>query len=163
MLTIAFVTLVMSLQQTPCQTGQVIDVDRRRDFELNICGAGVVALRGVEPPLGATHGGLPFNGAISGEMLGIKDYGPEAINFMLKLLVGKRVTLVADGWRIGDREGRRYAYVFLPDKTLLNAELIRHGYGYASREGSHPRRDEFIALEAAAHRQRVGVWSEYPK
>ena len=52
-----------------------------------------------------------------------------------------------------------YAYVFLPDKTVVNAELIRRGFAYADRQGSHPRRDEFVALEESARRQKVGVWN----
>ena len=62
-----------------------------------------------------------------------------AVNFLLKLLAGKTVTIVADGYRMGEWEEQRDAYVFLPDKTLLNAELIRRGYGYASGQGTHPR------------------------
>jgi len=45
------------------------------------------------------------------------------------LLIGKTVTLVADGWRVGDYSGRQYAYAYAPDKTLVNAELIRRGLG----------------------------------
>ena len=70
------------------------------------------------------------------------------------------VTIVEDGWRMGDPPGRRYVYAFLPDKTLINAELIKRGFGYADRQGSHPRRDEFLALESAARRQRLGVFAE---
>jgi endonuclease YncB( thermonuclease family) len=110
------------LQQPPCQYGQVVEVNLGRTYTLDICGVGVVALRGVDPPLRGAYG-LSLNGPVSGEVLGIKDFGPDAINFMSKLLVGKPVTLVADGWRIGDWEGHRYAYVYLPDKTLVNAEL----------------------------------------
>ena len=76
-----------------------------------------------------------------------------------RLLVGQRVTPVYDGWRIGDLEGRRYAYVFLAGQDALNAQMIQRGYGYADRQGSHPRRDEFIALEAMARRLKVGVWA----
>lgn len=155
-------------QQTLCNPGQVLDVDRGRDYTLNVCGVGVIALRGVEPPLGAANGFPPlgpkmpnpeFNLPISGELLGDRDVGPQGIQFLRELVAGKRVTIVEDGWRVGDPPGRRYGYVFLPDKTLLNLELIKRGYGYADRQGSHPRRDEFIALEEAARRQKVGVWA----
>jgi endonuclease YncB( thermonuclease family) len=152
---------VVLLQQQPCQHGQVVEVNLGRTYTLDICGVGIVALRGVDPPLRGAFG-LALNGPVSGDVLGIKDFGPDAINFMSELLVGKPVTLVADGWRIGDSEAHKFAYVFLSDKTLLNAELIRRGYGYASSQGSHPRRDEFRALEHAARQKRLGVWSEYP-
>jgi endonuclease YncB( thermonuclease family) len=145
------------LQQPPCQPGQVIAVDYLRDYTLDICGVGEIALRGVEPPLRVAIGFAGPNGPVSGELLGGKDIAPQAMEF-LNTLLGKRVTFVYDGWRIGDSE-RRYAYVYLPDKSLLNAEIIRRGYGYADLQGSHPRRDEFIALEAVARRAKVGLWA----
>lgn len=161
-------TLTALLQQPPCQVGQVVAIDRSRDYTLNVCGIGVIALRGVEPPLRVADG-LPRRGRnsstidpelpISGEVLGNRDVGPEAVEFLRRLLAGKRVTIVEDGWRIGDPQGRRYAYAFLADKTHVNAELIERGLGYADRLGSHPRRDEFFALEGVARRAKVGVWA----
>jgi len=162
-------SLAASLQQAPCLSGHVLDVDRGRDYTLNICGVGVIALRGVEPPLRVANGfpslgpnppGAEPNLPISGEVLGSKDVGPQGVAYLRELLVGKRITVVDDGWRIGDPPGRRYAYAFQPDKTLVNAELIKRGYGYADRQGSHPKRDQFIAVEESARRQRVGVWAQ---
>lgn len=147
----------MSTAQTPqCKTGQVLGVEHGRDYVLNVCGAGLVALRGVEPPLRTASIEHPPVGG--GELLGGKNIAPDAIAY-LSGAVGHRVTFVYDGYRIGDREGRRYAYVYLPDKTFLNAQMIQRGYGYADRQGSHPRRDEFIAIEASARRLKVGVWA----
>ena len=90
-------------------------------------------------------------------MLGGKNIAPDVLAYLSKL-IGERVTIVFDGYRIGDREGRRYGYVSLA-KKMINTEMIQLGFGYAAREGSHPRRDEFIALEALARRAKVGVWS----
>ncbi len=163
----ALALTLATLQQTACQPGQVLEVARARDYTLDICGMGVVALRGVEPPLRVADGffsvrpnppGAEPNLVTSGEVLGNKDLGPQGIEFLRGLLAGKRVALIEDGWRIGDPPGRRYAYVFLPDKTHVNAELIKRGFGYADRQGSHPRRDEFFALESAARRGKLGVW-----
>jgi hypothetical protein len=156
------------LVQVPCETGRVIDVNRGRDYTLNICGVGVVALRGVEPPLavadgfpplGRTPPGIDPNLPISGDVLGDKDIGSQALQFLKELSIGKPITIAEDGWRMGDRGGRTYVYASLPDKTVLNAELIRRGYGYADRQGSHPRREAFIALEESARRQKVGLWA----
>jgi hypothetical protein len=160
----AFVALIPLAQEVQCAVGQVLSVEHGRDYVLNVCSIGPVGLRGVEPPLRSADG-LPMRqvgpvgqGApVSGEVLGGKNIAPDAIAFLSKL-VGQRVTLVNDGWRIGDREGRRYAYVFLADKSMLNIQMIQRGYGYADRQGSHPRRDEFIALENAARRNKLGVW-----
>lgn len=76
---------------------------------------------------------------MGGEILGNKDIGPEALKFLSDLLVGKRPTRVFDGWRIGDSGGYQYAYVYLADKTLVNAELIRRGFGYAVLQGAASR------------------------
>jgi endonuclease YncB( thermonuclease family) len=154
-------------QNAPCKPGTVVEVAHGRDYTLTICGEGVVALRGVEAPL-RTASGLPIRSRgesheamvgrpTSGEILGDRNVSPEAVAFLSKL-IGRPVKLVNDGYRIGDAEGRRYAYVYLSDKSLLNAQMIQLGYGYAERQGSHPRRDEFIAIEAMARRSKVGVW-----
>ena len=153
---LAFVALMPAAQKVECRIGQVMSVEHGRDYTLSVCGIGRVALRGVEPPLRSANIVRPPIGG--GELLGGKIVGPDAIAF-LSTFVGQRVTLVYDGWRIGDLEGRRYAYVFLADKTFLNAQMIQRGFGYADRQGSHPRRDEFIALEAIARRSKVGVWA----
>jgi endonuclease YncB( thermonuclease family) len=152
----AFFASLSSAQTPQCKPGDVMGADHGRDYILNICGAGLIALRGVEPPLRSANVARPPIGG--GELLGGKNVGPEAVAFLSKI-VGQRVTLVYDGYRIGDLEGRRYAYVYLPDKTFVNTEMIRQGYGYADRQGSHPRRDEFIAIEASARRLKVGVWA----
>jgi endonuclease YncB( thermonuclease family) len=146
-------------QQTSCQPGEVLDVARGRDYTLNICGIGLVALRGVEPPLRGVDGFSDGFGPSAAELLGRKDLGPQAVEYLRELVTGRRVTVVDSGARPGDLPGRRYAYVFLPDKTLVNAELIKRGLGYAARQGSHPRSDEFLALEQAARRGKAGVWA----
>ena len=141
----------IGLQQVPCTPGRVTEVNRGKDYTITVCGVGVLGLRGVEPPLGSPAG--------FAEVLGQKDIGPEALQFLSTLLIGQRVTLRYDGFRIGDFGGRRYAYVYLPDKRFVNAELISRGFGYADRQGSHPMRNQFLALEEKARLAKVGVWS----
>jgi hypothetical protein len=162
-----------TMQDTSCKPETVLDVAHGRDYTMTICGVGVISLRGVEAPLRSPDVLMPlrigprtsepnpesFVGPNSAELVGGHNIGPEAIKYLSKF-VGRRVTLVNDGYRMGDGGGRRYAYVFLPDKTLVNAEMIRLGLGYADRQGTHPRRDEFIAIEAGARRAKLGVWSE---
>jgi endonuclease YncB( thermonuclease family) len=152
----ALLAFISSAQAPQCKTGQVVSVEHGRDYLLNVCGVGRIALRGVEPPLrSASVAHAPIGG---GELLGGKNVASDAVG-LLSTVIGQRVTLVYDGYRIGDLEGRRYAYVFLADKTFLNTQMIQRGYGYADRQGSHPRRDEFIALEASARRLKVGLWA----
>lgn len=152
-------TLTGLFQQPACQPGQVLEVGRGRDYTLKVCGVGVVALRGVEPPLRGVDGFSDGFGPSGAELLGRKDLGPQAVEYLRGLLAGKHISVVLDGSRSGDLPDRRYGYVFLPDKTLVNAELIKRGLGYAGRQGSHPRSREFIALEQAARREKAGVWA----
>src|SRR5436190_22656912 len=94
---IVSVALALSLlQQPPCQAGQVIAVKYLRDYTLNICGIGEIALRGVEPPLRVAIGFPGPNGPVSGDLVGGKDVAPQAMEF-LNTLLGKRVILVYHG------------------------------------------------------------------
>ena len=169
---LVFVALVSTAQPTQdvtCKPDTVLAVAHGRDYTLTVCGVGVISLRGVEPPLRSANvlirvtpgadESLPAGAPHSAELVGGINIGPEAVAYLSKF-VGQRVTMVYDGYRMGDDGGRRYAYVFLRDKTFVNTEMIRLGLGYADRQGTHPRRDEFLALEASARRSKVGVWSE---
>jgi hypothetical protein len=168
-LVLALASFSAAAQGAKCKPGVVLEVAHGRDYTLTICEAGIIALRGVEAPLRVADGLRPIIGGPTGVptptlelpisgVLGGKNISPEALAY-LSTFVGQRVMLVNDGYRIGDLVGRQYAYVYLPNKTLLNTEMIRLGYGYADRQGSHPRRDEFIALEALARRAKAGVWA----
>lgn len=166
-----FVSAARTTQDVACKPDTLLAAAHGRDYTLTICGVGVISLRGVEAPLRSADVLMPLTigprlgestpiaGPNSVELVGGINIGPEAVAYLSKF-VGQRVTIVYDGYRMGDGGGRRYAYVFLAGKTLLNAEMIRLGYGYADRQGTHPRRDEFLALEAGARRAKVGVWSE---
>ena len=168
---VALVSTAQATQDVACKPDTVLAVAHGRDYTLTICGVGVISLRGVEPPLRGADALMPLTigprsgestaiaGPNSAELVGGNNVGPDAIAYLSKF-VGQRVTVVYDGYRMGDDGGRRYAYVFLRDKTFVNTEMIRLGLGYADRQGTHPRRDEFLALEASARRSKVGVWSE---
>jgi micrococcal nuclease len=63
----------------------------------------------------------------------VEYFGKEASDFTKQLATGKQVRLEFDQDRT-DRYGRTLAYVYLqPENALLNAEIIRQGYGFASR------------------------------
>jgi micrococcal nuclease len=58
-----------------------------------------------------------------------------------------------------DQYGRTLAYIFLEYGTLLNAEIIRQGYGHALRRYPFSRMEEFRRLEREAREQRRGLWT----
>ena len=108
------VLILAVLLQIPCEPGHVLEVSRGRDYTLNICGVGMVALRGVEPPLAVAEGYPPLgrmppgadpNLPISGDVLGDKDIGPQALQFLRELFVGKRVTIAEAAGESAIREG----------------------------------------------------------
>jgi len=95
--------------------------------------------------------------------------GRRATEFTRSLCLGKRCRLAYDpanahrGHR--DRYGRLLAYVYLetPDgELLLNAEIIRAGYGRAMRRYPYnpALAEEFGRLERQARRARRGLWAE---
>jgi micrococcal nuclease len=51
------------------------------------------------------------------------------------------------------------AYVFLDDGTLLNAEIIKQGYGFALSRYPFARMEAFRRLEREAREQKRGLWN----
>lgn len=76
-----------------------------------------------------------------------------------ELVEGKKVTLERDVSET-DRYGRLLRYVYL-DGTMVNAELVRMGYAYAT---SYPpdvkHQDLFARLEREARAGGRGLWGE---
>lgn len=89
----------------------------------------------------------------------VQSYGKEASAFTRRLAQGKRVRLSYDQER-KDRYGRTLAYVYLEDGTLLNAEIIRQGYGQVLTRFPFRYLEEFRAYEREARGQRRGLWAE---
>ncbi len=90
----------------------------------------------------------------------VEAYGREAAAFTRRLADGKPVVLKPEaGTGDRDRYGRLLRYVFLPDGTLLNAEIIRQGFGHAYIKFPFARMEEFRALERSARDRRIGLWA----
>jgi len=89
----------------------------------------------------------------------VERFGLEAAAFTRWLCEGRRVRLEFEPGNTQDRYGRTVAYVFLEDDTLVNAEIIRQGFGYAYTRYPFARMEEFRALEAKARAARRGLWA----
>ncbi len=85
-------------------------------------------------------------------------FGREASAFTRGQAEGRRVRLEFDAETV-DAYGRTLAYVYLPDGTLLNSELIRRGYGHAYTRFPFRNEREFVALEREARAARRGLWA----
>ena len=93
----------------------------------------------------------------------VQCYG-EAASAYTKQLIGKNlVRLEADPENTNrDRYNRLLRYVYLPDNTMVNAELIKNGYGFAYTYFPFSKSDLFRGYEAEARNNNRGLWSSCP-
>jgi endonuclease YncB( thermonuclease family) len=76
------------------------------------------------------------------------------------LVAGKQVRLEKDVTG-KDRYGRLLRYVWIGD-TMVNAELVKHGYAYSYSYDPNLRYQEhLLRLEKEAREQRWGLWNSY--
>ena len=88
----------------------------------------------------------------------VEALGKEATAFTRHLAEGKKVRLEFDRETV-DAYGRTLAYVYLPDQTLLNSEIIRQGYGHAYTHFPFRYEREFVLLEREARVAGRGLWA----
>ena len=87
-----------------------------------------------------------------------EEFAKEASAFTERLAEGKPVRLEF-GREREDVYGRTLAYVYLEDGTLLNAALIRQGFGTAYTRYPFRFEEEFIRLEKEARQNGRGMWA----
>jgi endonuclease YncB( thermonuclease family) len=91
--------------------------------------------------------------------VGLMYYGPEATDYTQGLVERAQVTILLDTpGDPRDRYGRLLAYVQLPDKRMLNAEIIKNGYGYAYLSYPHSEFETYQMLMHQAMEDRAGLW-----
>jgi len=91
----------------------------------------------------------------------VEYFAREASAFTKRMALGKRVRLEDDpACTNRDRYGRLLRYVYLPNGRMLNAEIIRQGYGHAYPKYPFSRMEEFRKLERKAREKGRGLWAE---
>jgi len=94
----------------------------------------------------------------------VQYFGKEASALTRRMVEGKRVRLEFDQANAArghkDRYGRTLAYAFLEDGTLLNAEIIKQGYGDAYTQFPFSRMEDFRRFEREAREQERGLWEQ---
>lgn len=87
-------------------------------------------------------------------------FAEQATAFVTERVEGKQVRLERDP-ETGDRDkyGRLLRYVYVADDELLNALLIRRGYGYALTRFPFSGSERFRELEGRARDEGLGVWA----
>ena len=91
----------------------------------------------------------------------VERYGKEAGAFLTKLLKGKKVCILWEGWKpTKDNDGRLFAYAYrAPDGLFINAEIIRRGYGRVHKPFSFKHEKVFRQLEGIARNSKKGLWA----
>jgi micrococcal nuclease len=90
----------------------------------------------------------------------VQCFGEVAAAHTKALLEGKNVRLEPDPQDSDkDKYGRLLRYIYLPDGTLVNAELIHDGYAFAYTVFPITKLDDFRALEADARQNNRGLWA----
>lgn len=102
------------------------------------------------------------NDAVRGEarVAAIGEMGKAATEFLNRLCEGKQIRVDFDTEK-KDPDGRMAGYVYLPDETLVNAELIRQGYAFpATRPSQKAKYAELFqkSYEEAKEAHR-GLWA----
>jgi endonuclease YncB( thermonuclease family) len=85
-------------------------------------------------------------------------FGYEARDANRKLIATRKIRLEFDQ-EPHDRYGRLLAYVYLPDGTLVNAELLRLGLAVVLYKRPNTRLfDELLSAQREAMRAKLGLW-----
>lgn len=91
----------------------------------------------------------------------VQCFGVAAANFTKQLIGSSPVRLEADPTNTNrDRYNRLLRYVYLPDGTLVNAEIIGQGYGFAYTGFPFTKSEEFSNLQREARAQNRGLWRD---
>jgi micrococcal nuclease len=110
----------------------------------------------VPPARPRTDASTPPTPAISGAF-SFKRERPSR-TFLQQLVLGKTVRLQYDA--LAEGKGVRRAYVFLPDGTFINAEMLRMGKAHVDLSRPFAHQVEFTRLEDEARNAGVGIWTQ---
>jgi micrococcal nuclease len=91
----------------------------------------------------------------------VQCFGHAASAFTKQLIGDKPVRLEADALSSNrDRYGRLLRYVYLPDGRLVQAEIIKEGYGFAYTSFPFTKSEEFTTYQRQAREQTKGLWKD---
>ena len=91
----------------------------------------------------------------------VQCYGQAAAAYTKQLIGANQVRLSGDPENTDrDRYNRLLRYVYLPDGTLVNAEIIKNGYGFAYTYFPFTKLEEFKSFQKQAEAAGAGLWGE---
>lgn len=89
----------------------------------------------------------------------VQCFGQAASEFTKQLIGDNPVRLEADSLSDNrDRYSRLLRHVYLPDGRLVQAEIIKHGFGFAYTSFPFTKSIEFKAYEIEARTKNRGLW-----
>ncbi|CAN5391939.1 hypothetical protein BH10PAT3_BH10PAT3_2210 [soil metagenome] len=89
----------------------------------------------------------------------VQCFGLAAAAFTKGLIGDSNVRLENDPINTNrDRYNRLLRYVYLPDGRLVNAEIIRQGFGFAYTGFPFTKSSEFVDYQVAARKAGKGLW-----
>lgn len=91
----------------------------------------------------------------------VQCFGQAASDFTKKLIGSQAVRIETDPLSSNrDRYNRLLRYVYLPDGRLVQAEIIKAGYGFAYTSFPFTKSEEFSKYQHEAREQNRGLWNE---
>ena len=89
----------------------------------------------------------------------VQCFGLAAADFTKQFIGTQNVRLENDPTNTNrDRYNRLLRYVYLPNNTLVNAEIIKQGYGFAYTGFPFTKSDDFIRFQTEAREGKRGLW-----
>ncbi len=89
----------------------------------------------------------------------VQCYGPAAASYTKNIIGNNHVRLATDSKSTNrDRYNRLLRYVYLPDGTMVESQLIKNGYGFAYTAFPITKSDEFVADQQQAKAAHKGLW-----
>lgn len=89
----------------------------------------------------------------------VQCYGQAASDFTKRLIGQQPVRLEADPTNTNrDRYNRLLRYVYLENGMLVNAQIIKQGYGFAYTSFPFTKLEEFKGYQQQAQTQKLGLW-----
>jgi micrococcal nuclease len=137
-------------QQIPAGYYQVVNVDDGDTIVVNMNGKKeTVRFIGVDTP------------EIHDPRKAVQCFGQAASNYTKGLIGSSTVRLEADPLSTNrDRYNRLLRYIYLPDGRLVEAEIIKNGYGFAYTSFPFTKSQEFLNLQSEARQNQRGLWHD---
>ena len=90
----------------------------------------------------------------------VQCFGQAASKYTKELIGNNSVRLEADPLSTNrDRYNRLLRYVYLPDGRLVQAEIIKNGYGFAYVSFPFTKSEEFLSYQTQARDGNKGLWA----